>query len=108
MAYEGETIRITAKVFDYDGDAIVPVEVTSAVINLYDGAGNYVFMDEVLTYHDVDPETPEPYWFYDWQQTRTGKWIGQCVFTGVNYQVFEYVTVTIKARKVIPTGVPVA
>jgi hypothetical protein len=108
MAYEGETIRITAQVFDYDGDAIVPAEVTSAVINLYDGTGNYVFENQVLTYQDVGPETPTAYWFYDWQDSVTGKWIAQCLFIGVNYEVFEYVTVTVKARKVIPTGLPVA
>ena len=108
MAYEGETIRITAQVFDYDGDPIVPAEVTESIINLYDGAGNYVFQNETLNYQDVDPETPEPYWFYDWQDSRAGKWIAQCLFQGVNYEVFEYVTVTIKARKIIPTGQPVA
>jgi hypothetical protein len=102
MAYEGETVRITATVDDYDSNPVLPADVTSAVINLYDGAGNYVFLGEVLTYDDV-----EAYWYYDWQTSRAGGWIAQCVFTGAEYEVFEYVTVKVKAPKIVPTGQPV-
>jgi hypothetical protein len=106
MAYEGETVRITATVTDFDGDPIVPAEVTSAVVNLYDGSGNYVFTDTPLTYQDVGPETPTAYWFYDWQDILVGSWIAQCVFTGAAYEVYEYVTVKVKAPKIAPTGLP--
>lgn len=106
VAYAGETIRITATVSDFDGDPLVPDEVTSAVINLYDGLGNYVFEGNTLTYEPVGPETTTAYWYYDWQDAALGSWVAQCVFTGVSYEVFEYVTVKVKAPKITPTGQP--
>ena len=48
MAYEGETIRITATVLDYDNQPILPAQVIVAVINLYDGVGNYVLQNVLL------------------------------------------------------------
>jgi hypothetical protein len=106
MAYAGETVRITAQPFDFDGDPIVPAEVTSAVINLYDGLGNYVFTNEPMLYQAVDAETTTAYWYYDWQDIVVGSWVAQCVFTGVSYELFEYVTVKVKAPKIVPTGQP--
>jgi hypothetical protein len=108
MAYEGETIRIIARALDFDGNPIVPVDVTSVVINLYDGLGNYVFLAEPMVYQASDPEnaTLTPYWYYDWQDILVGSWIAQCVFTGLSYELYEYVTVKVKAAKIVPTGQP--
>jgi hypothetical protein len=105
MAYEGETIRITAQVEDYNGEPILPSAVTTAVVNLYDGSGNYVFQDEPLTYATAEGPLPG-YWFYDWENTVTGGWIAQCVFTGTNYEVFNYVSVKVRAPRIVPTGQP--
>jgi hypothetical protein len=101
MAYAGETLRITATVADYDNKPILPGQVTSAQCNLYDSTGNYVFQNQDLTY-----STTDSYWYFDWQNSLTGSWLAQCVFVGVNFEVYNYATVKVNAPKVIPTGQP--
>jgi hypothetical protein len=106
MAYAGETVRIIASPFDYDGNPIVPTDVTSAVVNLYDGTGNYVFQSEPMTYQAASAEVTAAYWYFDWQGILVGSWIAQCVFTGLSYELFEYTTIKVKAPKIVPTGQP--
>lgn len=99
--YDGETVRIKVTVTDYDDTPVTGSDVSSAVIDLYDSAGNYVFRNQALTWLGS-----KAYWYFDWQAALPGTFTSVSTFTGANFEVFEYGTVRVKPLKVTPTGQP--
>ena len=96
-AYDGVTVRIKVVVTDFDKVAVVPSEVTTAKVSLYDDQNDYVFLDENLTYSET-----HSYWYFDWQDALPGSFKAICSFTGPTYNTFEYATIRVKALKFVP------
>lgn len=101
MPYDGETTRIKITVDDFDDQPVTNVQVISAIVNLYDSVGNFVFTNVALTWSSVNK-----YWYYDWPAALPGTFLAQGVFTGAGFEVFGYGTVRVKPLKIIPTGNP--
>lgn len=98
--YAGETVRIFSTAEDYDSNALTPSThgLTTVLLDLYDGAGNYVFTSQVMTWDT------EGYWFYDWQSARAGTWTAKATYVGTSYVIFDYGIVSVRTPRVTPTG----
>ena len=97
--YDGDTVRITVTVLDFNGNPVTTAD--TATVSLYDSAGNYVFLNEDLTY-----SSEYAYWYYDWQDALPGSFVPLATFTGGSYDVFEYGKIKVSPLKLTPTGNP--
>lgn len=101
MLFDGNTARIKSTATDFDDQPLTNLNVISAIVNLYDNLGNYVFTNQAMTWNPTFS-----YWFFDWQDALPGTFTAEAVFSGSGYEVSDYGIVVVLPLRVIPTGNP--